>query len=347
MTTTARSVFRLLSRINFPSEPPPNSFRLAKLVPKPYTFEQLPPQAVFTAEEDLSIGPYRWSQVYSGSLHNGTSVASMQNSDDVVLKVFKESLFPDGSSFLLAQMARRKGVSPWWNEATAEHMCWTEVLAYSVLYPLQGKTIPEFIDAYMVKSPDSDEECMAIAMTRVKGRPIEEVCLELGADKDPDEEKWYPIAVEMLRNVHSLRQLGLVQMDIRTTNLLVEETDGNTAQRDSSQDSSPSKYRVNMIDFAHTGLWEYKIGDNGCADIGSGIDVAQMEIMIARWCGNEVDHEVGYDLDGPTRRRSEFFKWLLKNHGHEAFVKDYWVSLDRCVYDDYIPFPSEGPDFRP
>ncbi|KAF4613234.1 hypothetical protein D9613_010946 [Agrocybe pediades] len=340
-------MYRLLSRIRFPPEPPPNSFRLAKLIQKPYTFEELPPQAVFTATEDLSVGPYRWSQVHRGSLqsvptkHDGASHTSMQDSEEVILKVFKESLFPESIFYRSRRLARERGVSPWWNEATEEHMCWSEVFAYSALASLQGKMIPKFIDAYMAYS---DEECMAIAMSRIEGRPIEEVCHELGADEDPDEKKWYPIAVQMLRNVHLLRQHGIVQKDIRTTNILVEETHG-IAQQDSQE--SPSKYSVNLIDFARIEPYEYKIGDDGCAVLGGEIDVAQMEIMIARWCGNEVDHPAGYDLGGPTRRRSEFFKWLFKNYGDEQFVKDYWVSLKRCVHEKYFVCIAEGPNFRP
>ncbi|KAF4613176.1 hypothetical protein D9613_010945 [Agrocybe pediades] len=343
-TLATRLIHNLTHRIRFPAGPPPNSFRLEKLNPKPYTFEELPDRPVFIAREDLQVGKGRWSQVYRGSLqsvstkYDGTSFSDSKETQDVVLKVFKQSLFPGQIYFFNRhKRCREKGISPWWNQSTEEHMCWSEAFSYLTLASLQGESIPKFIDAYMVKSPDSDEESMAIAMSHVAGRSIFQVCQELGADNDPDPGLWYPIAMEMLRTAHLMRQKGIIARDLRDVNILVDENHSK---------ESPSKYSLKIIDFATAEPSKYVLGDDGKAVFDEILDVVMMEVLIAKICGNEQEHPVGWDLDGPTRRRSEFLKWLKKNYGDEQFVKDYWFSLEKCVYDDYCYEPSRGPDYR-
>jgi len=43
-----------------------------------------------------------------------------------------------------------------------------------------------------VKSPGDEEECLAIAMSYMKGRPILELCQEMGSKEDSGR-SWYPI----------------------------------------------------------------------------------------------------------------------------------------------------------
>ncbi|KAF9535973.1 hypothetical protein CPC08DRAFT_777992, partial [Agrocybe pediades] len=291
-----RLIHRILRCIHFPDVPPPKAFALGKLNPKPYTLHLLPAPRKFTVKKALRTGPNFFSQVYLGSLDFGNkhrnkaraNVGVQQGglkADDVVLKVYKTSLLPSPAekSFVKA-MARSKTSREWadqWEREyseSEEHMCWTEVFAYSKLAALQGK----------VKSPGSleAEESMAIVLQHMKGRPITEVCQKLGSNKDPDLGRWYPIGMEMLRTIYAIHEQGIEGLDIHDGNMLVQEYDTHTASSNDNAHSHPSssKYSIKVFDFGASSPSEYAI-QGGPTSTRASYDAFRMDLLIGEICG--------------------------------------------------------------
>lgn len=87
----------VISRIDFPSHWPPHGInrRLAKhLDPVPYHRLVSPVGSTFSVKEKLHVGEGMWSQVYRGNMRDGAAVL-----DNVVLKVFDESKFPEDAKY--------------------------------------------------------------------------------------------------------------------------------------------------------------------------------------------------------------------------------------------------------
>ncbi|KAF9554989.1 hypothetical protein CPC08DRAFT_148940 [Agrocybe pediades] len=220
-------------------------------------------------------------------------------------------------------------------------MCWSEVFAYSKLGPIQGKIVPKFIDAFMVKSPKFTKgENMAIAMSYVKGGSVTEMCQELGSDKDPDPGLWYPIGLEMIRAVYAVHQQGVAGFHVRDANMLVEKLDPPVSANDSDSCQSHSRYAIKIIDFACASSCDYAHGDGGpIGDQQEAInDVDDLALLIGEICGTLDRIPLGSDIYGASRRRSEFLKWVKKNHGQERCVQALWPALETSTYDDYTPW---------
>ncbi|KAF9478084.1 hypothetical protein BDN70DRAFT_933702 [Pholiota conissans] len=182
--------------------------------------------------------------------------------------------------------------------------------AYSKLSSLQGTPLPCLEGTFMVTSPDSEQEEFAMLMTRIYERQTDAVCRELGSEIHGNT-RWYPIALELVRAVYRIHQLGIVGSDIREQNILV------TNGQKSTLSPLPS---VKLIDFASSqpshfdttyDMDRYKIFRVTISDTG-GINRVIVDLCEASRFKYLREHAYGLSCDW-VGRKTKFWQWALQN----------------------------------
>ncbi|KAF8957204.1 hypothetical protein BDZ97DRAFT_1847755 [Flammula alnicola] len=330
------SAYRLTRRVKFPTHWPAIGVNpktpSQRLSPTPYAFENLCNSHCFIATESLYVGPDKcqWSQVYYGSLTSPSFPSvNYKALDNIVLKVFSSSSFPLSDSDPRSKACLLGLTSANSYRYTDELMAWTEVHAYSKLFLLQGTVIPHFIDAFMVRSPESDQESIGIAMSHIQGQPIVARCRELGSEVDSDM-RWYPIALQLFRRVHQVHQLGIIGLDVRGANILVVG-DPNASERSAS--GSSSSYSVMLFDFAFSRPRSFPTSEEQNrhrVSLVSAQDVDNLQDLLLEICGDDIGvrREASYDYGGPGARRWAFLQWARRECPHEPWVCDWWSQFN-------------------
>ncbi|KAF9478091.1 hypothetical protein BDN70DRAFT_944532 [Pholiota conissans] len=333
--------FRLSRRLKFPSYWPtmgvdPKQPK-QRLSPTPYTLENLTAAGShsFVAKDSLYVGPERWSQVYGGSL----SLPNAKVQNDLVLKIFNSSLLPFANIDANSEDWKISGpqhISHNSYRYTDELMAWAEVHAYSKLVSLQGTVVPRLVGAFMVQYPESDEEHIAIAMTRIRGNSFMDRCRKLGCEIDGDE-RWYPLALELMRRIYDIHQLGIIGLDIRDENIFVVDAPDAA--------SSPS---IKLFDFGFSRPNQFEDPEDKKKHAVAFItmkDVGGLTTLLLDTCGGDSGRpewlvENGFTLEY-RQRRWDFFQWIRREHPEEPFLSEWWDKyLSRT-----LPPPETGASF--